>query len=224
MGGTKGGWWIAARTATATAIGGTASVVGGGKFSNGAVTSAFQQLFNQEATKAAQRAANEELVSFYRNYFKIAIADHVSEDYPEGHLVGKNGFAKAAVRYGEQASGVVSNTAIFDLLTGVDSPFATAALFLHGNNDGRTGVGQTNITDEQWASARGKVGSLYLFGCAIAQNQERMQEIANLTQATVYASRYFVNYDYRSGQINTQSPNVKTTAPDSVLMMRFDPK
>lgn len=42
---------IAFRTATAATIGGTASVLGGGKFANGAVTSAFQHLFNAEATR-----------------------------------------------------------------------------------------------------------------------------------------------------------------------------
>jgi hypothetical protein len=43
------------RTAVAAVVGGTASAVGGGKFANGAVTSAFQHLFNQEASKAARR-------------------------------------------------------------------------------------------------------------------------------------------------------------------------
>lgn len=38
-------------------IGGTMSVVGGGKFSNGAVTGAFQYLFNQVMSKAAAEAA-----------------------------------------------------------------------------------------------------------------------------------------------------------------------
>lgn len=40
---------IAERTAFAAVVGGTASVLGGGKFANGAVTSAFQHLFNAEA-------------------------------------------------------------------------------------------------------------------------------------------------------------------------------
>lgn len=52
MGGDKGGAWIAARTATAAVIGGTASELSGGKFANGAITSAFQQMFNAEATRA----------------------------------------------------------------------------------------------------------------------------------------------------------------------------
>lgn len=51
----KGGGWIAARTAAAATIGGTASALAGGKFANGAVTSAFQHLFNQEATRRESR-------------------------------------------------------------------------------------------------------------------------------------------------------------------------
>jgi hypothetical protein len=56
MGGDKGGAWIAARTAMAATIGGTASALAGGKFANGAVTSAFQHLFNAEAVKAQKVA------------------------------------------------------------------------------------------------------------------------------------------------------------------------
>jgi RHS repeat-associated protein len=51
MGGNKSGGWIAARTAVAATVGGTASVLAGGKFANGAVTSAFQHLFNSESAK-----------------------------------------------------------------------------------------------------------------------------------------------------------------------------
>jgi RHS repeat-associated protein len=47
---------IAKRTAIAAVAGGTASVLGGGKFANGAMTSAFQHLFNQEAGNAAIEA------------------------------------------------------------------------------------------------------------------------------------------------------------------------
>jgi RHS repeat-associated protein len=55
MGGDAGGWYIAGRTAVAALIGGTAAELSGGKFSNGAWTSALQHLFNQEAAKAITR-------------------------------------------------------------------------------------------------------------------------------------------------------------------------
>lgn len=40
---------VAARTAAAAVVGGTASVIGGGKFQNGAATAAFVHLFNAES-------------------------------------------------------------------------------------------------------------------------------------------------------------------------------
>jgi len=44
-----------ARIMTAAVIGGTASVISGGKFANGAITGAFTQLFNAETQLAQQR-------------------------------------------------------------------------------------------------------------------------------------------------------------------------
>jgi hypothetical protein len=48
---------VAARTTFAAVVGGTASAVGGGKFANGATTSAFQHLFNAEAHAALRKAS-----------------------------------------------------------------------------------------------------------------------------------------------------------------------
>lgn len=42
-------WKFAARTTIAAVAGGTASVLGGGKFANGALTAAFQHMFNHES-------------------------------------------------------------------------------------------------------------------------------------------------------------------------------
>jgi len=47
---------IAERTAFAAMVGGTASRLGGGKFANGAMTGAFEHLFNQEAEPDADSA------------------------------------------------------------------------------------------------------------------------------------------------------------------------
>ena len=51
------------RTSMAATVGGTASVIGGGKFANGAVTGAFVHLFNDEAhkTNPAKRVADDAL-------------------------------------------------------------------------------------------------------------------------------------------------------------------
>jgi hypothetical protein len=56
MGDSAGGWHVAARTAVAALIGGTAAELSGGKFANGAATSAIQHLFNQEASKALENS------------------------------------------------------------------------------------------------------------------------------------------------------------------------
>jgi hypothetical protein len=47
---------VAANTLQAAVVGGTASVIGGGKFENGAVTAAFQHLFNHEVDKGIRRS------------------------------------------------------------------------------------------------------------------------------------------------------------------------
>lgn len=55
---------IAARTTFAAVVGGTASALGGGKFANGAVTSAFQHLFNAEAPKEFESVAETNALKF----------------------------------------------------------------------------------------------------------------------------------------------------------------
>ncbi len=58
---------IAERTAFAAVVGGTASVLGGGKFANGAGTSAFQHLFNAEGEGLKEMfESNEKRLMFIR--------------------------------------------------------------------------------------------------------------------------------------------------------------
>ena len=52
---------IAARTAVAADAGGTASVLSGGKFANGAITGAFAQMHNAEGWAALARGATAAL-------------------------------------------------------------------------------------------------------------------------------------------------------------------
>jgi hypothetical protein len=46
--GTGNGWQLLGRTATSAVVGGAASVIGGGKFANGAASAAFMHLVNAE--------------------------------------------------------------------------------------------------------------------------------------------------------------------------------
>jgi hypothetical protein len=64
MNGDAGGWYVAGRTAVAALIGGTAAELAGGKFSNGAWTSALQHLFNAESEKAKLRNDAKRVVIF----------------------------------------------------------------------------------------------------------------------------------------------------------------
>jgi RHS repeat-associated protein len=59
MGGNQGGWYVAGRTAVAALIGGTAAELAGGKFANGAWTSALQHLFNQETHRQASGSGTD---------------------------------------------------------------------------------------------------------------------------------------------------------------------
>ena len=66
-----------ARVTAAAIVGGTASVISGGKFANGAVTGAFIQMFNAETQLAKQR----------KNY-KMTIAAHLDgPDDKIGHAI-----------------------------------------------------------------------------------------------------------------------------------------
>jgi RHS repeat-associated protein len=85
---------LAARTASAAIIGGTAAVIGGGKFANGAITGAFVHLFNQESSAAARgRAAHEAFKIIARGegmesegYFEVGIFGYVKLDALERQL------------------------------------------------------------------------------------------------------------------------------------------
>jgi hypothetical protein len=82
MGSSEGGWRIPARITAAAVIGGTASEVGGGKFVNGAVTSAFQQLFNGELSKAAERSYFENIdKKVYVVLLEKGIAEKAGDDW-----------------------------------------------------------------------------------------------------------------------------------------------
>jgi hypothetical protein len=63
---------FAGRTAVAGIIGGTASAVGGGKFSNGAYTAAFQHLLNAEASSFYYSAKVKSILSQWKEQMNLA--------------------------------------------------------------------------------------------------------------------------------------------------------
>ena len=69
------------RTSIAAVVGGTASKIGGGKFSNGAVSGAFVHMFNHEASvigkiKNSLNAIKNKAISIYENFKKIRVEGH----------------------------------------------------------------------------------------------------------------------------------------------------
>lgn len=71
-----------ARVAMASAIGGTASKLSGGKFANGAITGAFSRLFNGELHKDAQKGDG-----FFKGLWKKATGWHFEgRDARNGNL------------------------------------------------------------------------------------------------------------------------------------------
>ncbi len=74
---------------------------------------------------------------------------------------------------------------------------AKVAFFSHGEIGASPGVNKNQIADFQWAEIHGMVGELYLFGCELGKGNDgmaKMQEIANATGATVYASTMLVEF------------------------------
>jgi RHS repeat-associated protein len=61
--------YVATRTARAAVVGGTVSALGGGKFANGAVTAAFQHLFNQETQRRTGKVMFLRLSEFDEKQF-----------------------------------------------------------------------------------------------------------------------------------------------------------
>lgn len=62
--GNKGqSWGRAARVAASAVVGGTASVIGGGKFANGAVAGAFSRMFNDELHDKIRKDARDKVAS-----------------------------------------------------------------------------------------------------------------------------------------------------------------
>jgi len=167
MGGDKGGLWIAARTVTAATIGGTASVMSGGKFANGAVTSAFQQLFNGEATKAAIREEytlaptiadtwsvidNEHDLMLYMYYGHIMSKETAREFYNQMLLSTAGALAGGAAEAAMEMS--------FGSLMVVESEMAGSARTVNILNGTQNCVNCARVMEARLAGVRGGTAAL----------------------------------------------------------------
>ncbi|MEZ5901343.1 MAG: hypothetical protein R3D51_17835 [Hyphomicrobiaceae bacterium] len=80
--------YIAERTAVAAVAGGTASVLSGGKFANGAITGAFAQLYNADAAALAKAATRGFAVRFTATAATAATIAAMDGPLPVGDIIG----------------------------------------------------------------------------------------------------------------------------------------
>lgn len=83
---------ICARSAAAAVVGGTAAVIGGGKFENGAMTGAFSQLLNNEVHYATHNDKNAFFDRVRSGAGSVAEHFNVDEDYVMGLAAYESGW------------------------------------------------------------------------------------------------------------------------------------
>lgn len=207
LGGTKDGIWIAARTTVAATIGGTASVLAGGKFANGAVTSAFQHLFNAEATR--KEVSPDEFLKGKRDGF-----------YPRGAK------ARAMAYYGEYAEGRAVTDTTFN--SQVANSYIGDADFVfissHGSGDAISfqDAFEVPLTVDHpvWARLVAKMkqgAALVLDSCSSAN--ELAPALAQRYKVRVYASSDLIRFQPSNGTLKWM--NEITGKP--ATWYRFDP-
>ncbi|MFN6270835.1 MAG: TIGR02594 family protein, partial [Akkermansiaceae bacterium] len=69
---------VVSRTAKASVVGGTASVIGGGKFANGAYTSAFQHLLNAELIPRAEKLLSSDFLEIAYSQSDVTEKTHAA--------------------------------------------------------------------------------------------------------------------------------------------------
>jgi hypothetical protein len=126
------------RTAIASVVGGTASALGGGKFSNGAVTGAMSHLLNAEAAKA----------------LKVGAYANGNEHDPED----TNSFRDRSIQ--SAGKNVFGFSSLDDLVAGLSEYKGITSLVIHGH--GRpdvllTGDATTRINGDGYANLAGKI-------------------------------------------------------------------
>lgn len=196
-------------------------MLSGGKFANGAVTSAFQHLFNSESQKALA-------VAIEKGRFDLTFVDNVSEAYVDAdgnRIAGRREFYKAGKNY-TKADGIrlfSQSDALAEHVSALDRVVARIAIFAHGV-PGATGIPSDPLTEYHWSKFQGKVIDIYLFGCNIAEGQAGLnyiQNVANWTGANVYATPYLVNY---SGSSVQSFSGKALTGLNELMMFKATPR
>ncbi|MBN0989876.1 hypothetical protein [Amphritea pacifica] len=127
------------RVLTAAAIGGTTSVLGGGKFTNGAASAAFTQMFNAEATMEKERAKFKAGFEISKGPLKGAVSVNDS-----GDLSATGAYSALSMDSTGQASAAVGNAnASYNIIDDLKSFGGDVLKFftLKGNSDGNVEFG-----------------------------------------------------------------------------------
>jgi hypothetical protein len=232
---------LVGRTAIASAVGGTASVIGGGKFANGAWTAAFQHLVNaeamskDEAIRYMENSTGEKLswlAKFFFKHEKIAnVAENTSQGvmgFADGATFGTNSLARSAI-YGDSYSdtssgyywtGMAGGVATSALMTGSAS-VATRSGYFWG------GAGSTASAAQAAAIANGSRTLGMTLGGRFATQLESFLIQRNIaTPATTYnyiwkpASRLFAWNTKSFGGIQGSGGQIWHTIEKPILQWR----
>ncbi|MEZ5901362.1 MAG: hypothetical protein R3D51_17930, partial [Hyphomicrobiaceae bacterium] len=148
--------YIAERTAVAAVAGGTASVLAGGKFANGAITGAFAQLYNAEAVDEVQQklqAVADDAIK------KIDAAGDAA--FSDDQLAAqKTKPWRRAMHRGYNIDAAVRDAIVDDPLLGRLTGRINGGVDL---TDPATGYRYEMTTTGQWPTKVAKYGSLNLF-------------------------------------------------------------
>ncbi|AWI08316.1 FG-GAP-like repeat-containing protein [Ereboglobus luteus] len=234
MGGSKGGVYVAARTSVAALIGGTAAAISGGKFVNGAVTSAMQHLFNAEANSVgAAKSDDVGIVKQEKDMVDVAFYDVTAKSRPVtdefgGPVMDSNGnpimeagaehFKLAAEKSGKRVVGVKSAWGMRKWLRANKGTYDSIAYFGHGNNEGayinNRRIG--NYTIRRMSSSLSSKGRLYLFCCNVSIVSVRYAIVMQPTQR-LYANIGILNISSRGTIYHTDTISPK----GNIYMMNY---
>ncbi len=159
--------------------------------------------------------------------FNLSVYDDVFVDEKKLGLLDRLDFKRMATKYaGEKpVFAAADNRNLVRIVQdfaekSVDGFVYSIAMYTHGESGKSPGVNQVQMTNEDWKMLNGLVMNLYLFGCLLAMGEEgqtKMQEIANITGATVWASPHLIS------EKNGELLNPGVTDPGSVELIPFVP-
>jgi hypothetical protein len=205
---------VAGRTSRAGLVGGTVSVIGGGKFANGACTAALQHLLNYEHIYPEDKRDAKVDLAFYDKEDKGDVMDR---------LASHEDFKAAAENRSAKAIGVSSEKDIIKYFKETPGLVNSMGFFGHGNKDGISINGNevTASTIKLMIRQLSPSGTLYIFSCNVADHQymNKFTKHLNNSQA-IWAHKGGINYGMQytnNGIVHTG--RIRSDGEDQTLWM-----